>query len=76
MLELGLFIGALGRSRTFALFDRTSNLKLPSDLAGVTLANHQPHRDGNLQAALGAAATLIKGAIQQHGKRRHEPEAT
>ena len=75
LLELGMFIGALGRIRTFALFDRSADIKLPSDLAGVTLANYQPHSDGNLQAALGAAATLIKGAIQQHGKRRDKVTA-
>ena len=69
LLELGLCIGALGRERSFAVFDRTANLKLPSDLAGVTLASYQPHSDGNLQSTVGAACTQIKGAIQQHGIR-------
>lgn len=36
LLELGLFIGALGRDRSFAVYDRHAKLHLPSDLAGVT----------------------------------------
>src|SRR5437763_2735926 len=36
LLELGVFLGALGRRRTFAIYDRTADLKLPSDMAGVT----------------------------------------
>ncbi len=75
LLELGLCIGALGRQRTFAVFDRTSNIKIPSDLAGVTLANYQPHSDGNLQASLGASCTIIKAAIQKLGvKPQRSPE--
>jgi hypothetical protein len=64
-----LFIGALGRQRSFIIYDRTKALKLPSDLAGVTPATFQEHSDKNLQASLGAASSLIKGAIQQHGRR-------
>ncbi|MGH7453643.1 MAG: nucleotide-binding protein, partial [bacterium] len=37
MFELGLFIGRLGRSRTFIVCDGDNkNMRLPSDLAGVT----------------------------------------
>lgn len=64
LLELGLCIGALGRERTFAVYDRTCNLKLPSDLAGVTLANYQPHVNGNMQSTVGAACTEIKGSVE------------
>ena len=69
LLELGLFIGALGRERSFIVYDRGASLKLPSDLAGVTLADYQTHSTGNLQASLGAATTLIKGTIDRMGKR-------
>ncbi len=63
MFELGLFIGSLGRNRTFAVYDRTADIKLPSDLAGVTIASFHPHSTGNLTAALGASCTLIENAI-------------
>ncbi len=69
LLELGMFIGALGRERTFALYDRTSNIKLPSDLAGVTMADFEPHDSGNLHAALGASCTKIESAIERLGPR-------
>ncbi len=69
LLELGLFIGALGRERTFIIYNRSLPMKLPTDLAGVTPATFQQHHNGNLQASLGAATTLIEGTIQRLGKR-------
>lgn len=69
LFELGLFLGSLGRDRTFIVYDRESPIRLPSDLAGVTPATFQQHSDGNLQAALGPVATLIKGSIGKHGQR-------
>jgi predicted nucleotide-binding protein len=55
ILELGLFIGVLGRKRTFVVFDRSADIKLPSDTAGVTLASYQPHAAGNFQSAVPVA---------------------
>lgn len=72
LFELGLFMGALGRNRTFILFDRSAKLKLPSDLAGVTAATFEPHANGNLQSALGAATTRIENQIQKFGIRNTE----
>lgn len=67
MFELGLFMGRLGRSRTFALASR-ARLKLPSDLAGVTLLTFDSGRsDGNLVAALGPAAFRIRQAVRDLG---------
>ncbi|MBU6409888.1 MAG: nucleotide-binding protein [Verrucomicrobia bacterium] len=71
IFELGLFMGRLGRTRTFAVYDRTADLKLPSDLAGITIATFQPHRSGNLAAALGAASTRIELAVRELGPKRH-----
>ncbi len=69
LIELGLFIGVLGRERTFIVYDRAAGIKLPTDLAGVTHARFQSHKDGNLVAALGAACTQIKSAIEELGNR-------
>lgn len=68
---LGLFMGALGRDRTF---DRTRTPNLSSDLAGVTAATYEPAR--NLEAALGAACAKIERAINRLGLRdvRHTDE--
>ncbi|MEO0804340.1 MAG: TIR domain-containing protein [Cyanobacteria bacterium J06642_2] len=69
LLELGMSIGALGRDRSFVVYDRSAKPKLPSDLAGVTPATFEPHDDGNHQAALGAACTLIENKVATLGTR-------
>ena len=72
LFELGLFMGGLGRDRTFILYDRTADLKLPTDLAGVSAATFEPHLSGNLQSALGAAATRIEERVSHLGVRDGE----
>ncbi|HEX8228024.1 MAG TPA: nucleotide-binding protein [Chloroflexia bacterium] len=68
MFELGLFMGHLGRARTFIVFDRSAKPKIPSDLAGVTPAAYDGTRsDGNLIAAVGPACTLIRKAMKDLG---------
>ena len=67
LLEIGLFIGALGRARTFVVFDSGADIKLPSDLAGVTLAGFQLRDRGTLQAALGPPCFRIKEAMAELG---------
>jgi hypothetical protein len=69
IFELGLFIGRLGSSRCFFIYDQTINLKLPSDLYGITPLKYRPHRDGNLRAALGPACTSIITEIERLGPR-------
>jgi len=69
LFELGLFVGGLGRNRTFIVYDRSEQIKIPSDLAGITAATFQPHNDGNLLSSLGAAATLIQNEVEKLGIR-------
>ncbi|WP_437937308.1 TIR domain-containing protein [Sorangium sp. So ce341] len=69
LFELGLFMGALGRERTFIVHCRDEPMGLPSDLAGVTAATFARRADGNLQAALGAVCTQIRNAVgRQRGR--------
>jgi hypothetical protein len=67
LFELGLFMGRLGRSRTFAVCKNTPQMKLPSDLAGVTVARFPERADKNNVAALGPACDQIRQAIRQLG---------
>ncbi|WPJ94211.1 nucleotide-binding protein [Coraliomargarita algicola] len=67
LFELGLFMGSLGRDRCFITYDRRADIKLPSDLAGITAADFQPHSTGNLQAAVGSATTRIKAVMSELG---------
>ncbi|AQU82779.1 MAG: nucleotide-binding protein [Halomonas sp.] len=69
LLELGMCIGSLGRERSFFVYDRTSDIKIPTDLAGVTPATFQSHADGNLEASLGAVSTQIEKKALELGMR-------
>lgn len=74
LFELGLFMGALGRDRTFIVHSRTTPPMLPSDLAGITPATYEER--SNLEAALGPACTRIKRAIENKGIRRQFPDSS
>jgi hypothetical protein len=68
MFELGLFMGRLGRSRTFIVYHTAAKPKIPSDLAGVTMASFDPNRaDRKLIPAVGPACTLIRDAMRDLG---------
>lgn len=60
LFELGLFMGALGRERTFVVHEETHALALPTDLLGVTTCTYTSRDDGNLEAALGVVCTRLK----------------
>jgi hypothetical protein len=68
VFELGLFIGRLGRDRTFILMPKSSaGFHLPTDLLGVSTATFQPpSRPERLQAALGPACHDIRLTIRKH----------
>jgi hypothetical protein len=65
IFELGLFMGRLGRSRCFIVHEKEANLKLPTDLAGITVSPYRK-RD-NLSAALSPTCTPIIKAIRSLG---------
>jgi hypothetical protein len=64
IFEAGLFMGALGRRRVFMVSCRDDQLALPSDFAGISMAQYNRRSDGNLQAAVGPVATNIRTAIK------------
>lgn len=69
VFELGLFIGRLGRERSFFLYDHVSPPKIPSDLLGIAAATYTARADGNLQAALGPACIQIESLVNRLGAR-------
>lgn len=71
LFEAGLFMGRLSRSRTFLIHPRIKDLKLPSDLSGLTLLSYEPVKDPkDLDARLGPACTQIKDAVKLLGVRQ------
>jgi Predicted nucleotide-binding protein containing TIR-like domain len=67
LFELGLFLGELGRTRTFFITPKGGvKLHLPSDLSGITPSEYDPGST-NLQAAVGTALYQVKDAIRKLG---------
>ncbi|WP_341975073.1 nucleotide-binding protein [Microbacterium sp. LWO13-1.2] len=74
MLELGLFIGALGRDRALLVADHSANgIKLPTDMNGITHAPYFLDGSRNLKAALTRAALDITEHIVEVGPRKRMP---
>lgn len=68
LFELGLFIGAIGVKRCFIVKPRAQELKLPSDLLGITLAEYDSQRsDHNVDAALVPACHKMDTAMKLQG---------
>jgi hypothetical protein len=80
VFELGLSIGKLGRERTFIVVPRDVELRVPTDLIGITPGTFDSNRsDANLQAALGPFCNQVRKQIRNVGgkaasKRREEEQ--
>jgi CRP/FNR family transcriptional regulator, cyclic AMP receptor protein len=67
IFELGFFMGRLGRQRTILLEPRGQEVKLPTDLSGITTITYK-HGDGNdLATALAPACNRIRDLIKELG---------
>lgn len=69
VFELGLAMGKLGRERAFLLEPRHGDVRLPSDLAGVTTITYKYEVDCDLGAALSPACNQIRDMIKKLGVR-------
>jgi predicted nucleotide-binding protein len=65
VFELGLFIGTLGRDRTFMVFEEDSDLKLPSDVAGITAATFRRSSQLSINASVAPAAVKIEECVKR-----------
>ena len=74
LFEIGLFMGKLGRSRTFMVYSEEDqiDLHLPSDLLGITKATYRRPRAGPLQPALVPAMVKIRNGIESVIQRQFE----
>ena len=66
IFELGFFMGRLGRHRSLLLEPRGEEVKLPSDLSGITAIPYKYDPKG-LPAAMGPACNRIRDIINDLG---------
>ena len=64
ILELGMFIGRLGKERSFIIRPEGKGLRVPTDLLGVVTGKYVDRTD-NPRAAVATACTQIVDAIQR-----------
>lgn len=69
LFELGLFMGRLSRHRAILVCPRNEQIKLPSDLTGLTVLKYAPGSDGELAVRLGPICTEIKKLVKKYGIR-------
>lgn len=66
IFELGLFIGRIGRLRSFLLEPRGEEVKLPSDLAGITTVPYRLDKK-DMAGAIAPACNRIRAIIKELG---------
>lgn len=69
VFELGFFMGSLNRSRTFLLVPWGLDLKLPTDLAGITPLTYEPDPRPSGTAAVAVASNELRKRILETGPR-------
>ena len=69
VFEMGLFMGALGHSRTFLLHPRGSGIKIPTDLSGFTPLTYQTGPDVPTSVGVASACEEMRAAILSSGPR-------
>jgi Predicted nucleotide-binding protein containing TIR-like domain len=66
VFELGLFMGRLGVRRAFFVAEENKNLKLPSDLDGISRLDYRSRDD--MIAAVSPACTVLINEIKKQGQ--------
>lgn len=69
VFELGLFMGRLERSRTFIVKEQSADVKIPTDLLGITPLTYIHHEGGKLTAAVAPVCTELRKVIDSLGVR-------
>jgi hypothetical protein len=72
VFEIGLFMGSIGRERTFIVCTKDSLAGLPSDLAGITAAPLSPRSPKEIEQV----SQLLKDEINRQGRRDAHPPST
>ena len=69
IFELGLFMGALGRTRTFLLHPHGADIKIPTDLSGLTALTYQLGHHGTNSTDIASVCSQLRATIMAMGPR-------
>ena len=69
VFELGLFMGRLDRHRSFIIKDQHSDIKIPTDLLGVTPITYVSKPGEDLSAPVATICTELQKVIKAVGVR-------
>ena len=69
IFELGLFMGVLGHSRTFLIYPRGIEIKIPTDLAGITPLTYSVEPEGAAPIPMAAVCNQLRACILDAGPR-------
>ena len=69
IFELGLFMGMLGRFRTFLIYPRGIDIKIPTDLVGITPLTYSPEPEGKIPSELVDVCSQLRTSILTAGPR-------
>ena len=69
VFELGLFMGTLSRSRTFLLVPRDFDIKVPTDVIGITPLTYESDLELDTAAAVAVACNELRDRILMTGPR-------
>ena len=67
VFELGLAMGALSRERTFMVYEQGLDIKIPSDLLGVTPLTYMAGAASTLATRIAPVATQIQLEVEEKG---------
>ncbi len=69
VFELGLFMGALGRSHTFLFCPQGIDIKVPTDLEGLTTIRYRLNLQGEASSTIAPACNHLRTLIMKAGPR-------
>ena len=69
IFEMGLCMGALGHPRTFLILPRSINLKVPTDILGVTPLSYDVGPENDFTVAIASVCNYLRAIILKTGPR-------
>ncbi len=67
VLELGMFLSQLGRERTYMVMEHKSDLKIPTDLLGISPITYVANKNAKIEVLLGPVCTELAKRARELG---------